>query len=179
MKRSFGVLVTLTLPWIIIGCTACSNHLPASGKTAARCAENWRKQGFDFDPSTMTCSDMFTLAQAIRRAAYWQERGYTFDANSLTAEAMDRKATKLPEPVNKNNGGQGSASYSTVQQRDPTRSSEPSQQSTYSVPPVAGSGSYYGEISENTGRPKTVYVHPYYRKDGTYVRSHYRSSPRR
>lgn len=39
-------------------------------------------------------------------------------------------------------------------------------------------GSYYGEISENTGRPKTVYVRGYYRKDGTYVRGHYRSPPR-
>jgi hypothetical protein len=38
------------------------------------------------------------------------------------------------------------------------------------VPYVAENGSYYGEISENTGRPKTVLVHGYYRKDGTYVR---------
>jgi len=43
---------------------------------------------------------------------------------------------------------------------------------------VAENSSYYGEISEATGRPKTVYVNGYYRKDGTYVRSHYRSPPR-
>lgn len=46
-------------------------------------------------------------------------------------------------------------------------------------PRVAENGSYYGEISEKTGRPKTVYVRGYYRKDGTYVRSHYRSKPRK
>lgn len=46
-------------------------------------------------------------------------------------------------------------------------------------PPVAENGSYYGEISPNTGRPKTVHVRGYYRRDGTYVRGHYRSSPRR
>jgi hypothetical protein len=46
-------------------------------------------------------------------------------------------------------------------------------------PLVAENGSYYGEISEGSGRPKTVYVRGYYRGDGTYVRSHYRSSPRR
>lgn len=45
--------------------------------------------------------------------------------------------------------------------------------------PVAENGSYYGEMSPNTGRPKTVHVDGYYRKDGTYVRGHYRSSPRR
>jgi len=40
---------------------------------------------------------------------------------------------------------------------------------------VAENGSYYGETSQQTGKPKTVYVNGYYRKDGTYVRGHYRS----
>ena len=44
---------------------------------------------------------------------------------------------------------------------------------------VAENGSYYGQVSTNTGRPKTVYVRGYYRRDGTYVRAHYRSRPRR
>jgi len=46
-------------------------------------------------------------------------------------------------------------------------------------PHVAENGSYYGEISKLTGRPKTVYVRGYFRKNGTYVSSHYRSKPRR
>ncbi len=36
-------------------------------------------------------------------------------------------------------------------------------------------GSCYGDISRNTNKPKTVRVQGYYRKDGTYVRGHYRS----
>lgn len=44
---------------------------------------------------------------------------------------------------------------------------------------VAENGSYYGEISERTGRPKTIHVQGYTRRDGTYVRGHYRSSRRR
>jgi len=36
-------------------------------------------------------------------------------------------------------------------------------------------GSCYGDTSVATGRPKTVEVHGYYRKNGTYVRGHYRS----
>lgn len=44
---------------------------------------------------------------------------------------------------------------------------------------TAENNSYYGQISEITGRPKTVHVRGYYRKDGTYVRGHYQSSPKR
>lgn len=47
------------------------------------------------------------------------------------------------------------------------------------APACAENGSCYGDISKNTGRPKTVHVRGYYRKDGTYVRGHYRSKPRR
>ncbi len=46
-------------------------------------------------------------------------------------------------------------------------------------PTVAENGSYYGEPSKTTGRPKDVHVDGYYRKDGTYVKGHYRSSPSR
>ncbi len=48
-----------------------------------------------------------------------------------------------------------------------------------STSPVAENSSYFGQTSQNTGRPKTVRVQGYYRKDGTYVRGHYRSRPRR
>jgi hypothetical protein len=47
------------------------------------------------------------------------------------------------------------------------------------TPVCEENGSCYGDISQATGRPKTVDVHGYYRKDGTYVRGHYRSAPRR
>lgn len=39
----------------------------------------------------------------------------------------------------------------------------------------AENGSCYGDISATTGRAKTVPVQGYYRRDGTYVRGHYRS----
>lgn len=48
-----------------------------------------------------------------------------------------------------------------------------------SSPSYSTSTSGYGETSEITGRAKTVHVNGYYRKDGTYVKSHYRSAPRR
>ena len=43
----------------------------------------------------------------------------------------------------------------------------------------AENGSCYGDISNINGMPKTESVNGYYRKDGTYVRGHYRSSGRR
>jgi len=46
-------------------------------------------------------------------------------------------------------------------------------------PTCAENGSCYGDISTLTGRAKTVHVGGYYRKNGTYVRGHYRSRPRR
>jgi hypothetical protein len=40
-------------------------------------------------------------------------------------------------------------------------------------------GSCYGDISNINGMPKTNHVNGYFRRDGTYVRGHYRSSGRR
>jgi hypothetical protein len=65
--------------------------------------------------------------------------------------------------------------------QSPTYQPQPTYQPTYqpsppsSVGPCAENGSCYGDISNLTGRPKTVAVRGYYRKDGTYVRGHYRS----
>ena len=46
------------------------------------------------------------------------------------------------------------------------------------TPLVAENGSYFGQPNAY-GIPKTVSVRGYYRRDGTYVRGHYRSAPRR
>lgn len=42
----------------------------------------------------------------------------------------------------------------------------------------AENGSYFGQLNPE-GRAKTVHVRGYYRRDGTYVRSHYRAPPSR
>ena len=47
------------------------------------------------------------------------------------------------------------------------------------APLCAENGSCYGDISSINGMPKTTHVNGYFRKDGTYVRGHYRSSGRR
>jgi len=42
-------------------------------------------------------------------------------------------------------------------------------------PSTAENGSYRGEYSKKTDRPKNEYVRPYNHKDGSRVRSHYKS----
>jgi hypothetical protein len=64
-------------------------------------------------------------------------------------------------------------------QKEPAAFSTLLRQLTGSWPACAENGSCSGDLSAYTGRPKTVHVRGYYRKDGTYVRSHYRSRPRR
>jgi len=44
---------------------------------------------------------------------------------------------------------------------------------------IAENGDVYGHDNDGDGRAETVYVSGYYRKDGTYVRSHYRASPKK
>lgn len=47
------------------------------------------------------------------------------------------------------------------------------------APSCAENGSCYGDISGVNGIPKTNHVNGYFRRDGAYVRGHYRSSGRR
>jgi hypothetical protein len=67
-------------------------------------------------------------------------------------------------------GGSSNSGYSSA-----TSSSSPTYQSQPRAPSCAENGSCYGDVSTTTGRAKTVPVQGYYRKDGTYVRGHYRS----
>ena len=46
-------------------------------------------------------------------------------------------------------------------------------------PGCAENGSCFGDVSNINGMPKTNHVNGYFRRDGTYVRGHYRSSGRR
>lgn len=57
-------------------------------------------------------------------------------------------------------------------------------QDTLQSTPISGvgcaeNGSCYGDISNINGMPKTNHVNGYFRRDGTYVRGHYRSSGKR
>ena len=53
---------------------------------------------------------------------------------------------------------------------------QPEKQSYIGTPGCGENGSCYGDLNAY-GAPKEVFVEGYYRGDGTYVRSHYRSRP--
>jgi hypothetical protein len=61
----------------------------------------------------------------------------------------------------------------TISQNDVT-TQDAANQNVYASP-CAENGSCYGDVSSVTGLPKTTHVNGYYRKNGTYVRGHYRS----
>ena len=92
MRQMF---VLLALSCLVVGCATSSNGSDDSKDEAVRCARTWKAKGFDFDPNTMTCEQMYAKAQTLRNAAYWKRRGYVFDADSMTAREMDRKAGEL------------------------------------------------------------------------------------
>lgn len=225
------------LVFVVAGCGCSSDYLSDQRRQAIKCAENWKIQGFNIDPNSMTCSQMFQKVQDIRRAEYWRNKGYVLDPNSLTKEEMDikvkdvdrarywkeggyfypnsmtvhemdqkakelgeveywrklgyyydpnsktvfltaRKKTKLSSLASLHNGGSGYRTFGSSYRALLLPKSYSYQRYGPRLP-IAENDSYYGQISEATGRPKTVHVRGYYRKDGTYVRSHYRSPPRR
>jgi hypothetical protein len=62
--------------------------------------------------------------------------------------------------------------------RSPLTTQPPEARATHTTPPTEENGTRYGDISSETGRPRTVPVRGYFRRDGTYVRGHFRSKPR-
>lgn len=240
LRAELAVLVCILCIWVIMlaGCGCSSDYLSDQRRQAIKCAENWKIQGFNFDPNSTTCSQMFQKVQDIRRAENWRNKGYVLDPNSLTKEEMDikvkdidrarywkkrghefdpykmtryemnrqakeldeikywkkagyyydpnsqtvfltaRKKTKLSSLASLHNGGSGYRTFGSSY-RSLSLPKSYSYQRYGTRLPIAENDSYYGQISETTGRPKTVHVRGYYRKDGTYVRSHYRSPPRK
>lgn len=147
----------------------------------------------------------YELAAKRNQIGLWEERetegtealsDSLYDANN-SAESL---ATSNSAPGFSSNSNSSSRPRSTgppaleVRDNDYSSSQEPlpAPRQSYNAPPyldpgtsapnkprVAENGSYYGELSERTGRPKTVHVQGYTRRDGTYVRGHFRSKPRR
>lgn len=79
--------------WLLslAGCNSSLDYLSNSQKEAVKCANNWKAEGFNFDPNTMTCIEMFRRGSAIQRAEHWRKKGYVFDPNSLTWLEMDQQ----------------------------------------------------------------------------------------
>jgi len=101
--------------------------------------------------------------------------------SSIASTAADRTSTPLSNTgstlaENPSSGWGPSPAFKPIQ--IPALAGEPTVSGEPHVPSNVGcaeNGSCYGDISTATGRPRDTYVHGYVRRDGTYVRSHYRS----
>lgn len=131
---------------LLAGCTAAPVQQYSVYQPTPTYSTNWPSQ-----------VDQSQAAAPIRVARYGScDCPYDFKSNGAQCGASS--AWSRP-------GGTSPQCYST----------DPSPQPSFTAPHCAENGSCYGDISSITGRPKTVAVRGYYRKDGTYVRGHYRS----
>lgn len=83
------------LVFVVAVCGCSSDYLSDQRRQDIKCAENWKTQGFNFDPNSTNCSKMRQRVQTIRRAEYWRNKGYVLDPNSLTKEEMDIKVKDI------------------------------------------------------------------------------------
>lgn len=118
-------------------------------------------------------SDLAGTVAALRAAVRQLEARLVEVEKLLQASSASTRnsAPLLPEPP--------ALSFTSLSQ-SPAASATPALiVNTTGNPGCAENGSCYGDTSPATGNPKTVNVNGYYRKDGTYVRGHYRSAPKR
>jgi hypothetical protein len=144
-----------------------------------------------YRPDANACPANYDCSQEGVRYKFVDERGRPVSKEAALAyfteqkrlddleTAAKRKASGLP-PLPKSEPVRIPQTYADFSKDEretipPHTYKRDTYQREYTPPPKTYSyyGGYYG------GREKTVYVRSYYRKDGTYVRSHYRSPPRR
>jgi hypothetical protein len=109
--------------------------------------------------------------------------GCVFSWNNLAPRFVKKRIYYCPEPVEKL-ADDSIAANSHPLKISPTRMPRVVKGKSTPIirddqgcawPYVAEDGSYYRETSALTGQPKTVYVAGFYRGDGKYVKSHFRS----
>ena len=93
----------------------------------------------------------------------------------LMVTVVDASPTDAPAGVAVERAAPAAAATAIQQATQSAVPSADAAKTTPAKPACSESGSCYGDTSAATGKPKTVYVPGYYRKDGTYVRGYYRS----
>ena len=143
------------------------------------------------DTSLLTDIQRTTVEQsAYRRNSYNCQKGYssciyTARASATLPPASGRTANASHARAESNSTGGKQPAYerpysASIKPHAPTTAlvsgaAESAPLPAPSGPSCAENGSCYGDISSATMRPKTTHVSGYTRRDGTYVRGHYRS----
>lgn len=128
----------------------------------------------------------FILLLAFFASSAWGQCAPTISCNGsvckvvadpICAQNIIQSTTNsnLPNEVGQSNDSSNSIkSAEFVAPNASNQNPKPSTTPSY-LPGCAENGSCYGDISNITGKSKTTNVNGYYRRDGTYVRGHYRS----
>ena len=172
MKRSSFVLVLLIF-WSVLSKSQNPSNFAACKYRYATC-----------NSSLLTPEEQAQVAAAARaRNLSACKYGYvSCDSSQLTPEEQTQVAVAArARNLSACKYGYSSCNLSLLTAAESAqisagRTVAPIAESQVSPAGVAENGSYYGELNAN-GVPKTVHVNGYYRKDGTYVRGHYRSAP--
>lgn len=187
-----GWVVAGVLFLILIGSNAGSGSRNSDANASYASAESYRPEGATHVPPTA----LDDLARPLARPPLEDVED---DVAALPADEEDAPAALPPADYAASGGDEeaDSAPLSSAATIPPgAGTSSPAAGSAYRYTPPASVPSYaadtasprtgcaengtcYGDISAATGRPRTVHVRGYTRRDGTYVRSHYRSRPRR
>ena len=128
------------------------------------------------DSSKLTSDQKVQVEKsALSRNFYSCNHGYSCDSSKLTNDEKIQveKSALSRNFYNCNHGYSCDSSKLTNEQQ--AKISKGSSERVSAPIGCAENGSCYGDISSITGRPKTISVGGYYRRDGTYVRGHYRS----
>ncbi|MEY3623606.1 MAG: hypothetical protein RLZZ407_1165 [Pseudomonadota bacterium] len=166
---NFLISGTLTVPNGIIYDGAFKNEL-------------FHGQGVLFNPDGSSYVGSFQDGVFSGQGVYTYSKGGSFEGNFLFGKAHGAGIQRATDGSVIQSGywsnGIYSRPFSTL---NPSNSGVSSPATTApnssSLGACAENGSCYGDVSTTTGRAKTVPVQGYYRKDGTYVRGHYRSKP--
>ena len=156
----------------IAPCSLCVKSKSLSSKNQGYTATNYAKSGGsnsqNLPPAKSKSSGILTGSLLLFGVAAIS--AITGVVPTLPSYTPTPSVSVQPAYSGSSSGGYPSSNYST-QSSNSLNSSYGGNQG------VAENGSYYGEISEATGRRKTVHVNGYTRQNGTYVRGHYRSPP--
>ena len=123
-------------------------------------------------------------SQSSNYRACLSGHGYCDHSALTSAEAVEVESAEYQRNLSKCTSGYGYCDHAKLNPSDAAQAKLGESSRVQTVPSgglnagpgVAENGSYYGELNAN-GVPKTVHVNGYYRRDGTYVRGHYRSAP--
>ena len=157
LMGSFMAIIIATIGWQVAGSSkisdaAASRHIPPLN--------------IDYDRLELSAENINNSAKII----YDTERAWEI----IAAKIILDYESKTKEVGQRPSDRRIIAASSPVWMRSAPSVSEGKKQ--LSQTRMAENGSWYGQPNAN-GVPKTVRVRGYYRKDGTYVRGHYRSSP--